>query len=139
MSKNFIALLAFVVVGCDVHSKDQTRLVSRIPVPKPAEEAKSKSQLSRAADGGSIVMPVPVKRVEPVFPESPRIQVPFIVVEAVVTKHGDVANVKVVEGGDNMYTRAVVDALKQWKFRPGTVDGKPADMSYQLKANINVR
>src|SRR6266480_4875991 len=135
-----LVLLMF-LVGCEVHPAGEVRLVSRTQVIKRSTTAfpihtVTMSGPTPIADGGRIVLPAPLKRVEPTFAERPRTAVTFILVEAIVTARGDVANVKILKGGNDSDARAVADAVRQWKFRPGTVDGKPVDMTYQLTVNI---
>jgi protein TonB len=44
--------------------------------------------------------------------------------EALVTEAGDVAKVEIVSG-NALLTNAAAQAVKRWKFRPFTEDGKP--------------
>ncbi len=115
-----IGTILLTVLSCDVHKQEETHLVQRIPVTKHAATTSTTSEQStaeptRIADAGRIVMPTPLKRVEPKFPEKPR-AVTLIVLEGVVTTKGQMTNLNVIKGGDNTYTRAVVDAVRQWKF-----------------------
>ena len=91
------------------------------------------------SDSGRIVAPVAIKRVQPVFSAGSWTSAPVIVAEATVTKAGDVRDVKIVKGSNEMCNRAVADALRQWKFRPGIVDGRPVDMTYYVTVRIHVR
>lgn len=74
------------------------------------------------------------KIVMPQYPESSRkkrVQ-GVAVAELVYSGNGDVTNVKVLESPDNDVRQAVIDAIKQWKFRPSTIKGKPLSVRGKL-------
>jgi protein TonB len=56
--------------------------------------------------------------------------------EAVITDDGAVEKVN-IKSGNPMLTKPAAEALKKWKFRPFTADGKPvpvlAEMSFTFK------
>lgn len=50
----------------------------------------------------------------------------YVTVEFLVTKHGRVENVKIVNATpERIFNRSVVNCVSRWKFRPGTVEGIP--------------
>jgi protein TonB len=53
-------------------------------------------------------------------------------VEALISESGAVDKVNIV-AGNPVLTRPAVDAMKQWKFKPFTVDGKPVVASALFK------
>ncbi len=58
-----------------------------------------------------------------------------VVLEAVLERNGliyDIAVVREYDGGDYAYEREAIKALKQWKFKPGLVDGAPTPMRMTL-------
>jgi TonB family protein len=50
-----------------------------------------------------------------------------IVLYAIIRKDGSVDSIQVVRGLDPQLDRNAMDALAQWKFRPGTHAGMPTD------------
>jgi protein TonB len=61
-----------------------------------------------------------------------------VVVQAVIAKDGSLHNVKAISGS-SMLRQAAVDAVKQWKYRPYSLDGEPveADTEISIKFNPN--
>ncbi len=48
-----------------------------------------------------------------------------VFVHATIDENGKVEKVEVVKATDKEFGPAAVDAIKQWKFKPATLDGKP--------------
>ncbi len=68
-----------------------------------------------------------VKRVEPVYPEAARQShlEGTVVLDTKIDVDGNVEDVTVISGPP-LLVPAAVDAVKQWKYKPYTLDGKPA-------------
>ncbi len=84
--------------------------------------------------GGDVQAPTLTKRVDPVYPDiarKTRIQ-GMVIVEAIITKDGDVADVKVIKSLNSFCDQAAIDAVKQWKFDPGTQNDIPVDVIMNL-------
>jgi periplasmic protein TonB len=60
-----------------------------------------------------------------------------VVVEAEVTTDGDVAKVQPVSG-NALLSSAAVSAVKKWKFKPFTAEGKPAKAVVRLSFNFTL-
>ncbi len=78
-----------------------------------------------------------VERVEPEYPEEARlqrIQGP-VVLSALVGANGSVRDVSVISGDPHL-TQAAVDAVRQWRFKPHLVRGKPVDFETQITVNF---
>jgi periplasmic protein TonB len=60
-----------------------------------------------------------------------------VVVEAEVTTEGDVAKVQPVSG-NALLSSAAVSAVKKWKFKPFTAEGKPAKAIVRLSFNFSL-
>lgn len=84
--------------------------------------------------GGDVRAPVAMERVEPVYtPEARERRISGIVIlEAVIGRDGLVKNVSVLKPLPYGLDQAAVDAVKQWKFKPGTLEGKPVDVIFNL-------
>jgi len=65
-----------------------------------------------------------VKKVEPIYPpiaRSARLE-GSVVVDAVILKDGTVSEVKVLSSSNRMFDQACIDAVRQWRFTPGSQD-----------------
>jgi hypothetical protein len=89
--------------------------------------------------GGEVQAPVAIERVEPVLPKRLSVTGPLLL-EAVIDKQGIVRNVRVLmDGTKPSIGPAYAEALKKWRFRPGTVKGQPVDVTYDMSVIIDVR
>lgn len=90
--------------------------------------------------GGDVKAPVVIKRVEPVYTEEGKANgiTGIVIVETVVDRNGDVTGVKVLKPLPFGLDQAAADAVKQWKFRPGTLNGEPVDVLFMLTVNFRL-
>jgi TonB family protein len=90
--------------------------------------------------GGDVKAPVVLSHVDPVYPPEARANriSGIVMVEAVIDQNGDVRDVKVLKPLPHGLDQAAVDAVKQWKFRPGTMAGKPVDVIFNLMVNFKL-
>jgi len=80
--------------------------------------------------GGQIQMPRKIKDVLPVYPEiarKARIE-GVVILEIVIDKPGHVKSVKVLRPLGMGCTEAAIEAVKQWKYEPSTLNGKPIEI-----------
>jgi len=78
-----------------------------------------------------------VKKVAPVYPplaRQARIQ-GTVVLRLIISKTGDVAHLQLISGHP-MLAPAVIEAVKQWKYQPYQVDGKPVDVATSVRLNF---
>lgn len=107
----------------------------------PSNEA----ALSLSHPGGSITSPVKTHSVDPNFPENVRREMKpgansLIILEAVITKHGCVRSIRpLAQSPFPELNGEAIFAMSQWKFSPGTLNGKPVDVIYNLTFNFKVR
>ena len=87
--------------------------------------------------GGEVKAPVVISRVEPEFGDVRSWH--FMIFEAVITKDGEVRSIRSMKGPDDEATRRAMAAIKQWRFKPGTRNGVPVDVIFNLTLNIEVR
>lgn len=90
--------------------------------------------------GGDVKAPVLVHRVDTVYPEAARKAriTGIVIVEARIDRAGSVKSVLVLKPLPYGLSEAAVDAVKQWTFRPGTLNGKPVDVIFNLTVNFKL-
>ncbi len=89
---------------------------------------------------GEVTKPVKTHAPQPAYTEiarKARIQ-GLVIVQAIIDKGGEVTNVKVIKGLPMGLTEAAVNAIKEWKFKPATLRGKPVDVYYNLTVNFKL-
>jgi TonB family protein len=59
--------------------------------------------------------------------------------EAIVHKDGSVEVVRVVRGVGMGLDESAQNALRQWKFKPATLNGQPVDVVLNIEVNFNLR
>jgi protein TonB len=79
--------------------------------------------------GGDVVQAKLISSVPPAYPPLAKSQhiSGNVLVDALIDANGRVTTMKIVSGPALLH-QAAMDALKQWKYRPATLDGKPTPM-----------
>jgi TonB family protein len=88
---------------------------------------------------GNVTPPVRLSGAPPVYPEIARragVQ-GKVIVEAIIDQQGDVKNTRVLQGLPLGLDKAAVEAVKTWKFKPSTLEGKPVKVYYVLTVNFS--
>jgi bla regulator protein blaR1 len=78
-------------------------------------------------------------KVPPQYPEAAkkaRLQ-GKVILEATISKDGDVENLE-TNSGDTALVSASIDAVKQWKYKPYLVNGKPVEVKTQVTVNFTL-
>jgi TonB family protein len=80
-----------------------------------------------------------VKKAQPVYPANAlRMRTQGTVqIAATISKTGDVTNVKQVSG-DRTLGRAAEDAVRQWKYKPYMLDGRPVEIQTQISVEFKL-
>lgn len=101
----------------------------RSAVEPPAEES---SEVLSA--GGEVTRPLIRTKVNPKFPDADRARGIHgsVVVEAVIDEQGTPRRPRLLESVSPRLLLSTLDALRQWRFVPGTSGGKPAAVYYVL-------
>jgi hypothetical protein len=123
------------------------------PSPAPASSSRSARPPARATRqpsiehaetplrvDGDVVAPVVVKRVDPDWSKLPQhFQYKGIVLlEAVIDENGIPTSVRALKGQPEL-TEPSIAALKQWRFKPGTLHGNPVPVIFNLTVNPHFR
>ena len=80
-----------------------------------------------------------LKRVPPVYPplaKQLKVEGP-VQLQANIGKDGSVVSVKLLSG-DAMLTRSALEAVRQWKYKPYSVNGEPVEMQTQVTVNFRL-
>jgi len=93
----------------------------------------------RAPKGGHFSQPpILITQVSPVYPVSARASrvEGVVVVRVLIDKEGHVKKADIVNG-DPLLAQAALDAVRQWRFKPSTLGGAPAEA--ELTVNVNFK
>jgi TonB family protein len=97
--------------------------------------------LARAAEAGPDVPPVAIKQVEPEYPWTLRLHANKgkVVVDFIVDPQGNVVRALVAASSHPDFEAPAVEAVLQWKFRPGLKAGRPVYVHMQVPVYFAMR
>ena len=80
-----------------------------------------------------------IKRVQPVYPQTARNMrmEGAVTLEATIDKEGRIANVTVLKG-EPVLAQAASNAVRQWRYKPYTLDGQPVEIQTQITVNFKL-
>lgn len=120
-----------------------------LPIALASDQQSSKSEKERAPEGtaervyepgGDVKPPKLVHYVEPAF--SPASKEAFVEgtvkISTVVTRDGVATDLQVMSGLNTEEDRTAVDAVKHWKFRPGTKAGEPVNVRVTVEVTFHL-
>lgn len=108
------------------------------PTETPADSAMLRAGFQPLPPGAA--RPVKVHDVAPEYTElarAARLQ-GVVILRTAIDQEGNVVDVDVLKGLHMGLTEAAVDAVKQWKFEPATIDGEPIPVSYNVTVNYRL-
>jgi protein TonB len=90
--------------------------------------------------GGDVKAPVAISRTKPDYTDAARKGhiTGVVIVEAIVNKQGEVEQVKVLKGLSLGLNEQAVEAVKKWRFHPGTLNGEPVEVIFTLTVNFTL-
>jgi protein TonB len=90
--------------------------------------------------GGDVVTARLISSVPPTYPAMARTQhvAGDVRVDALIGANGRVSSMKVVSGPTILH-QAAMDALRQWKYQPATLDGKPVAMHLTVTIQFHLQ
>ena len=90
--------------------------------------------------GGDVSRPKLLHSVEPAF--SSKSNEAFVegtvTVSAVVNTHGELMDIEVLKGISAAQDRSALDALKEWRFEPGSKAGKPVNVRVKIQVEFHL-
>jgi protein TonB len=111
----------------------------RLPTAAPTDvPASARTPLGAEGD---IRPPELVHRVEPPYPEALRREriEGTVVLEAVVTESGEVSNLRVVRSTRPELEEPALSAVREWRYRPATFQGRPVRVYLTITTNFRLR
>lgn len=90
--------------------------------------------------GGDVKAPVKVNAPDPQYPDAARnARVEgVVIVEAIIDKQGRVKSTKIVKDLPMGLGDSAQRAIKTWRFKPATLNGKPVEVYYNLTVNFRL-
>jgi periplasmic protein TonB len=88
-----------------------------------------------------VTSPVLIRRVEPEYPIvaiRSRLQ-GVVILEAVITKTGDVEQIRTLRADYPYFEKAAKDAVLQWRYKPATVQGRPVTVYFTVTVTFKMR
>lgn len=84
-------------------------------------------------------MPLPIRTVSPDYPQEMRAQKVsgLVMIKVQVDEKGDVNEAVVVKSTNNAFDGPALEALKRWKFKPATEDGKAVAIAITVPVKFN--
>jgi protein TonB len=85
--------------------------------------------------------PVLIHQVKPRYTEPARragVQ-GVVILEAIIDERGNVSNVRVLRGLPMGLDREAVEAVKQWKYRPALLNGRPVRVYFTLTVTFTIQ
>lgn len=90
--------------------------------------------------GGDVKAPIIIDRAEPKYTEAARAAriSGLVVVEATIDRNGRVTDVKVVKGLPMGLSAEAEAAVRRWRFKPGTQNGQPVPVYFNLTVTFKI-
>lgn len=89
--------------------------------------------------GGDVKAPELVQKIQPDYPpvaRAARVE-GKVVIDAVISKNGDVVSEKAVSG-PGLLVQSALSAVKQWKYKPTYLNGEPVDLAMQVTVDFTL-
>ena len=105
------------------------------PAPPPPDPSEGPLRV-----GGDVKAPVAINRAKPDYTDAARKAhiTGVVIVEAIVNKQGQVEQAKVLKGLPMGLSEQAIEAVKKWRFHPGTLNGEPVEVIFNLTVNFTL-
>jgi len=92
--------------------------------------------------GGDVTPPIAIRKLpEPQYTDvarKVRLQ-GMVILEAIIDRNGDVTDVRILKPLGMGLDNSALEAVKRWKFQPGTLHGQPVPVIYNLTVNFRLQ
>lgn len=108
----------------------------KIPQTTTIKPVRSSGQL-----GVEVIIPTPIRRITPVYPEKCKKEgiEGTVVLEIKIDEYGNVMDVQVLKSVHPDLDKAAMEAIKKWKYKPVIKDDKPAPVVFAVTINFWLR
>lgn len=117
----------------------QTRPEASFSVAPPVDAPEPPTARLRA--GAGVDLPALIHRVDPDYPElaiRARMEC-TVILEAVIGKQGDIADLRVLRGCGLGLDQAALSAVSEWRYTPTAIDGRPVEIVAVVTVNFRLR
>jgi TonB family protein len=130
-------ILVSVGVGAAVlacRRTDTPKVSSEQPTSRPIQPSPNRPLPSPTAEvfrvGGDVSAPVLVDRVQPKYPKRSGVEheLGVLMVQVVIGRDGFIRELQVLKGPSNAYSRAAIEAIRRWRYKPAMRRGEPVDV-----------
>lgn len=89
---------------------------------------------------GDVKAPVVLHRVSPPYPEvARRMRLNgTVIVECIIDQTGHIRDAKILQSSFAAFEQPALDAVRQWQFAPGTLNGQPVNVQFNLTITFHV-
>ena len=90
---------------------------------------------------GEMVAPVRIAKVDPVYPNAARIarMSGKVVVQAVIGLDGRVESTEILASTSPLFDAAAMEAVRQWRYTPATMNGRPVRVYFSVRVEFVLR
>lgn len=91
--------------------------------------------------GGNVIPPTAIYKPEPGYTEEARKARTqgIVILEMIVDENGDVQNVKILKPLPNGLSEEAIKAVTLWKYKPGTLEGKPVPVIFNVSVSFRLQ
>ena len=102
--------------------------------------ASSSSPQTSANLPAGIVPPRVVHKVDPEYPPELRREgiTGIVTIQALIDSTGRLLQPSIVRSADHRLDELALAAVRQWRFKPGTVNGEPADVVFLVDVKFSI-
>jgi len=116
------------------------------PPPPPPARKKLKKELDEFEKGavkakGDIKPPKLIKKIDPIYPDEAKKEgISGVVLLSVRSdEQGNIVGVKIVKSPHELLSKASVEAVKQWKYEPMLIKGKPMPIIFTVTVAFKLK
>jgi TonB family protein len=89
---------------------------------------------------GDVKSPRVLRRVSPPYPEvARRMRLNgTVILECIIDQSGHIRDAKVLQSSFAAFEQPALDAIRQWEFAPGTLNGQPVNVQFNLTISFHL-